>query len=136
MKELGMRYFILLLPCVLAACATMGSNGTISIEAASNGQALAGANCTVNTNAGNWNVITPGTVAVGSASGDLRVVCNKNGYRTSEVIYRPSSPNNSNVGIGIGGGGGRVGVGLGLGIPIGIGGGGYPSRVTVEMNPQ
>ncbi len=131
-----MRYLILLLPITLAACATMGSyNGAIAIETTSAGQALVGANCTVNTLAGNWDVTTPATAPVGSASGDLRVVCNKRGYRTSEVVYRPSSPLNSNVGIGIGGGG-RVGVGLGLGIPVGLGGGSYPSRIAVDMNPQ
>lgn len=131
-----MRYFILLLPFMLSACATTGAgNGAIAIETTSAGQPLAGARCTVSTLAGNWNVITPATAPVGSAGGDLRVICNKNGYRTSEVVYRPSSPVNSNVGIGIGGGG-RVGVGLGLGIPFGLGGGGYPSRIAVEMNPQ
>jgi hypothetical protein len=134
-----MRYLILLLPVVLVACATPGSGSdTILVETSSNGQPLEGANCLVSTNAGSWNATTPATVPVGSASGDLRVVCNKDGYRMSEVIYRPSSPTNSNVGIGIGGGsgGGHVGVGLGLGIPIALGGGYYPSRITVDMNPQ
>jgi hypothetical protein len=132
-----MRYLILLLPLTLAACATTGSgSGAIVIETISAGQALAGANCTVTTLAGSWNVTTPATAPVGGASGDLRVICNKSGYRTSEVVYRPSSPMNSNVGIGIGGGGGRVGMDLGLGIPVGLGGGGYPLRITVEMNPQ
>jgi carbohydrate-selective porin OprB len=132
-----MRYLILLLPVVLVACATPGTgSGMVLVETGSNGQALEGANCLVSTNAGNWNVTTPVTVPVGSASGDLRVTCNKGGYRTSEVIYRPSSPTNSNVGIGIGGGGGHVGVGLGLGIPITLGSGYYPSRITVDMNPQ
>jgi hypothetical protein len=135
-----MRYLILLLPVVLVACATPGSgSGTVLVETGSNGQPLEGAGCLVSTNAGSWNVTTPATIPVGSASGDLRVVCNKDGYRTSEVIYRPSSPTNSNVGIGIGGGGGGhvgVGVGLGLGIPIALGGGYYPSRITVDMNPH
>lgn len=132
-----MRYILLLLPFTVAACATMGpGNGAVAIETTSAGQPLTGAHCTVNTLAGSWNVTTPATAAVGSASGDLRVVCNKPGYRTSEVVYRPSSPLNSNIGIGIGGGGGAVGVGLGLGIPIGLSRGGYPSRVAVDMNAQ
>lgn len=131
-----MRYLILLAPFALAACATTGSgNGMVSIETASNGQALPGASCSVSTGAGSWNVTTPATAPVGSPSGDLRVVCSRNGYRTSEVVYRPSSPMNSNIGIGVGTGG-RVGVGLGFGIPIGLGGGGYPSRVTVDMSRQ
>jgi hypothetical protein len=93
----------------------------------------------VSTNSGNWNVITPAAVNVGGINGDLRVVCNKEGYRTSEMVYKPSgpyAPYGSSVGVGIGGGSGHVGGGVGLSVPIGMGGGrGYPSRVTVDMNP-
>ncbi|MGV3742133.1 MAG: hypothetical protein ACO1NO_07480 [Burkholderiaceae bacterium] len=131
------RVFIGILPLVLAACATTGSdNGNIAIETTAGGQPLPGANCVVTTNAGRWNVVTPASAPVGTASGDLRVLCNKAGYRASEVVYRPSTPSNSNVGVGIGGGSGNVGVGLGFGIPIGLGGGRYPSTITVVMNPQ
>lgn len=132
-----MRRLILLLPIALVACATTGKgDGSISIDTTSNGQAVSGANCTVNTNGGSWNVTTPGTVAVGAANGDLRVVCNKEGYRTSEMIYKPSGPVGSSVGLGVGGGGGNVGVGVGLNFPVRLGGGSYPSQVTVKMNPQ
>ncbi len=132
-----MRHSILLLCFALAACATTGSSGgLITIETASGGQPLPGARCAVSTNAGNWNVTTPATVAVGSANGDLRVTCNKEGYRASEVLYRPSSPVGSGVGVSAGGGGGHVGVGVGLSFPVNLGGGTYPSRVTVDMNPQ
>lgn len=135
-----MRYAISLLFLTLAGCATGGAgNGGVSIETSSGGQALVGANCTVRTGAGQWNVTTPAVAPVGSPSGDLRIVCNKSGYRTSEVVYRPSPAANPNVGLGIGGGSGGhvgVGVGIGLGFPIALGGGGYPSRVTVEMNRQ
>src|SRR4051794_8375402 len=100
-----MRYLILLLPVVIAACATAGSSGgSIAIETFSGGQALAGADCAVSTNGGNWNVLTPAAVTVGSASGDLHVICNKTGYRTSEMILRPSNPLGSSVGLGVGGG--------------------------------
>jgi hypothetical protein len=132
-----MRRLIYVLPFALAACATSGAgNGNIAIETTAGGQSLPGASCTVSTSSGSWNVVTPATAPVGSASGDLRVLCNKSGYRASEVVYRPSTPTNSNVGVGIGGGSGHVGVGLGFGIPIGLGGGRYPSTITVEMNPQ
>lgn len=132
-----MRYLILSLPIALAACATTGSSGgVIAIETTARGQAMAGAHCTVNTGAGSWNVTTPASVTVGSASGDLRVVCNREGFRTSEMIFRPSSPFGSSVGLGVGGGGGNVGVGVGLTFPISLGGGTYPSRVTVDLNPQ
>ncbi len=132
-----MRHLILLLPLVIAGCATTGSSsGVVSIETAWRGQALSGANCAVSTGAGNWNVVTPASVNVGSANGDLRVLCNKAGFRASEVVYRPSSPYGSSMGVGAGGGSGNVGVGVGLSFPISLGGGAYPSRVTVDMNPQ
>jgi hypothetical protein len=134
-----MRYLILLLSLALSACAAppRPGNSNIAIETLSRGQVLTGAECTVNTAAGSWRVISPGSAPVGSAAGDLRVACNKNGYRTSEVIYRPYyGGSNSSFGIGIGGGSGNVGVGLGMGFPIGAGGGAtYPSRIAVEMNP-
>ena len=132
-----MRHLILLLPLAIVGCATTGSNGgVITVETASRGQTLAGANCVVSTASGNWNVVTPASLNIGDASGDLRVLCNKDGYRTSEMVYRPSNPYGSSVGLGVGGGGGNVGVGVGLNFPIRLGGGSYPSRVTVDLNPQ
>lgn len=126
------------LSLAIAACATTGAGrGEIAIDATSRGQPLAGASCTVRTGAGSWNVVTPGVVNVGSAIGDLRVVCDKAGYRTSELVYTPSvGSSGSSVGIGLGGGGSHVGVGVGLSLPISGGSGRYPSRVTIDMNPQ
>lgn len=133
-----MRYLILLLPLALAACATTGSSdGSITIETVSRGQPVQGANCAVTTSAGNWNVTTPATIVVGSSSGDLRVVCDKAGYRTSEMVFKgAASLSGSSVGLGVGGGSGNVGVGVGLNFPIGTNRGTYPSSVTVDMNPQ
>lgn len=132
-----MRHLILLLPLTMAACATTGSSGgVIAIETATRGQAVGGANCVISTASGNWNVITPASVNVGAANGDLRILCNKDGYRTSEAVFRPSSPYGSSMGVGVGGGSGNVGVGVGLNFPVMLGGGSYPSRVTVDLNPQ
>jgi hypothetical protein len=134
-----MRHLILLLPIALVACAATGSGGSgIAIETASKGQAVTGANCVVSTHGGNWTVTTPATVDVGGINGDLRVVCDKAGYRTSESVFKPYSrgPYGSSVGLGVGGGSGNVGVGVGLSVPLGLGGRGYPSRVTVDLNPQ
>lgn len=128
-----------LLTLALVACATTGTGNTITIETAAKGQALPGVNCNVKTNAGNWNIVTPATVALGSANGDLRVVCDKPGYRTSEFVFTPSGyyGSGSSVGIGLGGGGGHVGFGVGLSMPISMGSsGGYPNKVTIDMNPQ
>jgi hypothetical protein len=131
------RRLISMLPLLLAACATTNPGGSISVETRAQGQPLAGANCVVRTGAGNWNVVTPGTVFIGNPIGDLHVVCDKPGYRTSELVYRPSSGySGSGVGVGLGGGSGNVGVGLGLNVPLMLGGGGYPARIIVDMNPQ
>jgi hypothetical protein len=132
-----MRYLSLLFPLALAACATTGSNGgSILVETVAQGQALNGASCSVSTNGGSWSVTTPASVAIGGANGDLRVICNKPGYRTSELILKPSSYANPSMGVGIGGGSGNVGVGLGFSLPIASGGASYPGRITVNMNPQ
>ncbi|RJG05874.1 hypothetical protein D3870_07455 [Noviherbaspirillum cavernae] len=132
-----MRHLILMLPIALVACATTGSSGgNVAIETTANGQSLPGVQCVVNNYNGSWNVTTPATINVGSANGDLRIVCDKEGYRTSEMVFRPSGPLGSSVGLGVGGGGGNVGVGVGLSVPIALGSGGYPSRVTVNLNPQ
>jgi hypothetical protein len=133
-----MRYPVLLMSIALAACATTGpGDDSIALDTYSRGQPLPGANCTVSTASGSWNVVTPATVQVGSASGDLRVVCNKDGYRTSELLFKPAGTSSgSSLGLGVGGGGGHVGVGLGMSVPITLGSRGYPNRVSVELNPH
>ncbi len=134
-----MRYAVLLISLGLAACATPGTDSGVEIQATHAGQAVADAECSVTTDAGSWKVKTPGTAPIGKPSGDLRVVCNKSGYRASEVVYRAtpgSGGSNMSVGIGGGTGGSRVGVGFGFGFPIGQGSSTYPSRIVVEMNPQ
>jgi len=131
---------ILSLGLALSGCATIASdNGRVQIEAVSDSQQLAGARCVVKTDSSRWNVVTPGNVLIVEADGDLHVVCNKPGYRTSEVVYRaPPGLNSPSIGIGATGGSGGIGaVGLGLGanLPLSFGGKekAYPSRVLVEM---
>jgi hypothetical protein len=134
-----MRSLILLSTLALAACATTGTGNSITIETASKGQPLPGVNCAVRTNSGSWNIVTPATVGLGSTNGDLRVLCDKPGYRTSEFVFTPTGHygSGSSVGIGLGGGGGHVGFGVGLSMPVSFGSsGGYPSKVTIDMNPQ
>nr|WP_314626696.1 hypothetical protein [uncultured Noviherbaspirillum sp.] len=141
MKLLG-RLGVVVMTLALAACATPLVSNDISIETASAGQFLPGASCTVQTPEGSFNVMTPATVPVRHATGDLRVVCNRPGFRTSEVLYRGMGYGGYNgyggpsVGLGLGGGGGNVGFGLGLGFPIGgIRNNSGPSRIVVEMTP-
>jgi len=124
------------LALAVGACATSPVSNDLGIETASAGQFLPGANCTVQTAEGSFNVVTPATVPVRNTPGDLRVVCNRQGYRTSEVLYRGLGYGGPGVGLGLGGGGGNAGFGLGLGFPIGgAGNNNAPSRVVVEMTP-
>jgi hypothetical protein len=126
-----------LLASLLGACATgAGNDGKINIVSASNGNEFAGANCVVNTNSQTWNIVTPATLTIGNANGDLHIVCRKAGYRTSELILPPYGQSGSSVGLGMGGGSGNVGVGLGFSLPISTGGGYYPARVMITMHPQ
>lgn len=129
---------VLSLSLLLGACATGGQgDGRVSITTATNGQEFAGANCVVMTSAGSWNITTPATLQLGNVNGELRIVCNRFGYRTSELRLPPyGQASGSNVGVGLGGGSGGVGVGLGFSLPIMSGGGGYPPRVVVNMYPQ
>lgn len=140
-----MRVYAALVALVVAGCASNDvatrHSGNVAIDTVSNGQVLAGAQCVVTNLSGRWELSTPGVVALGAPSGDLRVVCSKPGYRTSEFVYRPapySAPGNPNVGIGVGGGSGNVGVGLGFNFPVGGSRhrAAYPERIAVQMHPQ
>lgn len=128
---------VMVAPFLLGACATgAGNDGRVSIVTASNGSEFAGANCVVNTNSQTWNIVTPATLMIGNANGDLHVICSKFGYRTSELILPPYGQSGSSVGLGMGGGSGNVGVGLGFSLPISTSGGYYPARVMVTMRAQ
>lgn len=132
------RFLVPAILLALGACATSNpGSGAILIETTGNRQLLTGANCVASNNNGSWTFVSPATVNVGSASGDLRVVCSKPGYRTSEYVFRPTSQGSgASIGLGLGGGGGRVGGGVGLSMPIGgLGGGSYPPRITLDMSP-
>lgn len=132
-----MRYQVLWLSLALAACATTGQDQRgILIETAVRGQPVDGTSCTVSTAAGNWSVVTPAVVDVGEPSGDLRVVCNREGFRTAETIHRAYTPGGgATVGFGIGGGSHHSGASIGMSVPVGGRGADYPSRIRVDMNP-
>lgn len=135
-----MRCRYLLLPLMLTGCAAPApNNGRITIDSVAGGQPLPGADCIVSTYRGNWNVVTPASIPAAGLNGELRIICDRPGYRRSEVIYRPAPGTGaglSQLGIGIGGGSGNVGVGLGMGVPLGGAGSVYPPYIAVEMTPQ
>jgi hypothetical protein len=134
------RVSIILTSLLLTACAGLTTfSGKVAILTTAKSQPLAGATCQVDTGAGSWIIQTPGMAQVGQPIGDLRVVCNKAGFRTSEVIYRhPSSAGRaSHVGVGVAGGsgGGGMGISLGMGFPMSGWGSDYPEQVVVDMSP-
>jgi uncharacterized membrane protein YfcA len=90
------------------------------------------------TGSGSWNIVTPATLQLGEANDELRIICNRAGYRTSEVRLPPyyGQASGSSMGVGLGGGSGGVGVGFGFSMPIMTGGGRYPPHVVVNMYPQ
>ena len=134
------------LPVLLGACSSTPKRpeGQIDILTTAQGQPLSGADCTVETGGGSWRVVTPAVSEVGQARGDLRVVCNRAGFRTSEVQIRGGGsgyvPGSTRVGLGIGGGtwGRHSGVGISLGFGFPLSGGSsqrYPTQVVVDMTP-
>ena len=143
LSRLSWRIFVLPALMLLSACVTTPPfDGRVEILSTARDQPLDGADCVVTTDAGSWTVQTPGYAAVGEVNGDLRVVCNKAGYRTSEVIHRNSGAGRQSgaprVGVGIVGGSGGysgAGVSLGIGLPLAGMRSDYPSRVTVDMTP-
>ncbi|MET0962599.1 MAG: hypothetical protein ABWY05_07230 [Noviherbaspirillum sp.] len=122
-----------MLVLTLGACAIAPAGNELAIETVSAGQPLAGANCTVQTVEGSFNIVTPAAVPARNIRGDLRVVCDKQGYRSSEVLYRGLGYGGA-TSFGAAGGSGNVGFGLGLGFPLG-GAASAPARVLVEMTP-
>jgi hypothetical protein len=128
---------VLALAAMLGACASAPVSNDVIFETVSRGQPLPDASCLVQTIEGSARISTPARLPLRNTQGDLRVVCDKPGFRTSEVLYRAGlygAPAGS-VGLGVASGG-SVGVGLGFGLPIGgPGPAGIPERVLVEMNP-
>lgn len=141
-------FLSLSLSALLCGCASAPQRpeGQIEILTTAQGTPLSGAECTVETASGSWKVVTPATANVGEPRGDLRVICNRAGYRSSEVQVRvPGSgyvPGSTRVGVGIGGGtwGSHSGLGISLGFGFPLGGNSsrarYPAQVLVDMTPQ
>lgn len=77
------------LALLLGGCASTASVPRILVETAARGQPLAGVACTAVIGTQRWDLTTPATIVVGDASGELRIVCNMAGFRTSELIFRP-----------------------------------------------
>jgi hypothetical protein len=134
-----------MLVTLLVSCASQPSPpaGQLQVLSTAQGKPLTGAVCVVSNLSGSWNVQTPATVEVGEPKGDLRVVCEHPGYRSSEVIYRIPGGTVSNSGtrvsVGVGGGSfgsaSGMGVSMGIGLPLGSVRQRYPAQLTVDLTP-
>ena len=129
-----------LLPLWLGACAVAppGQPG-ILLETAVRGQPVAGATCAASIGPVHWDVTTPAVLALGDARGELRIVCEKPGFRTSELIFRSDSGGSfgaaSGVSAGFGSGVYGSGLGLGLSFPLGGTAAHFPKRLVIDLNP-
>ena len=142
--KLTLQLAALVVSVALAACANQPQRpvGQIEIATTAQGKALDGAECVARTLSGSWSLQSPGIVNVGEPNGDLHVVCNHPGYRSSEVIIRAPAggpgTGGSHVSVGVGGGFGGYssgGVSLGFGFPILPARPQYPAKVVVDLTP-
>ena len=124
-----------------SGCATVApSEPGITIETVARGRPLEGAACTATIDVLRWDVTTPAVLAVGGAGGELRIVCDYPGFRTSELVFRPAVYSGSGLSAGVGFGtfGSGSGFSLGLGFPLGFSSARpaaqYPKRLVIEMN--
>ena len=131
------RLLILIAPLLLSACASTSGGGSMLVETTYRGNVLPGAHCVLSSGATSWTVQTPASVYLGDLRGDLHVLCDKPGYRNSELIVRSGGALlGPNVALGVAGGSGHGGIGLGMRFPLILGSAGYPGRIAVEMTPQ
>ncbi len=135
------RFLSFFIVCMMSACSTLPPySGKIAISTTSLSLPVTGASCEVRTDAGKWTIITPAIAPVGQIAGDLHVVCELQGYRTSEVIFRSGARGlqSSRVTVGAAGGsggGGGMGLSIGFGLPLGDTQFSYPNEIVVDMTP-
>lgn len=121
---------------LLGGCATNGiQQQSVLIETRSEGRALEGTKCELQTASRTLEIAPPAAVALNPEDGNLTVVCNKPGYRTAELQYRVQGAGRSGMGVQVGGGSG--GVGVGLSFPIGRRAiEPYPSQLSIDMTAE
>ena len=110
--------------CVMGCTTTAPDIPGVLIETAARGQPLTGVACTAVIDNTRWDMVTPAMISLGDARDALRIVCNHAGYRTSELIFRPTSMSAA------------ASPGHGDGLPLygGSIGARYPKRLTIDMN--
>lgn len=124
------------LPVFLTGCVSTspGEQG-ILLETAAQGQPITGASCVATIGTLRWDVTTPAVLAVGGARGELHIVCNQPGFRTSELIFHPETNATSGGSASFGSGGYGSGFGLSIGFPLSSAAAPYPKRLVIDLNP-
>jgi hypothetical protein len=124
-------YLVLISPVILiqfgCASITGSRNQPISVTTSHEGTPIAGSNCNLVNDKGNWYVRTPGSVMIQKAYGDLSVSCKKEDSHVGATIFK-SSAEGATWGNIVAGGiiGYAVDAGTGAGFS-------YPPTLNVEM---
>ncbi|MGH7154811.1 MAG: hypothetical protein ACREF3_12865 [Acetobacteraceae bacterium] len=104
-----------------------GTNQSLSVDTTSQGQELAGAQCSLTNNKGTWFVTTPGTVTVHRSYDAMNVKCTDTGYAPAIT-----TSNSSTKGMAFGNilFGGLIGAGVDMSTGAAYD---YPVLITVPM---
>ena len=111
----------------VAGCASIIKGSTAAINVTS--PPVTGANCTLTSSQGNWQVTTPASVTVERSKEDIQIRCTKEGYQEASAII-PSNFEGWTVGNLIFGGIIGVGVDAATGAMNN-----YPKAFQVPMTP-
>jgi len=124
-------YLALISPVILTqfGCASItGSrNQPISVTTSHEGAPIAGSNCNLVNDKGNWYVRTPGSVMIQKAYGDLSVSCKKDDSHVGATIFKSSAEGATWGNIVAGG---LIGYAVDAGTGAGFS---YPPTLNVEM---
>ncbi len=119
---------ILALVWCATGCSTLVSsnNQTVTVKAMHENREIDGSKCTLTNSKGQWTTVTPQSINIRKAFGDLTVECRKSQATGSKVVK--SSAEGSTFGNII------IGGGVGALVDAGTGNGySYPDSIVVDM---
>lgn len=129
LKKVFVQLFAVLALISASGCATVVSSGSqkINVKTTAQGQEVKGARCELKNDKGAWKVVTPASVEVGKAFGELNLLCKKPGFEDGTLVVK-SSTSGSNFGNLI------LGGAVGFIVDAKSGNGyKYPELLTVEL---
>ena len=93
MKLVLKMCFLVMASLLIHGCAstTSGKNQSLSVVTIFEGEQVVDAACTLTNDSGVWYVKTPGSAFIKKSSGDLSVMCKKNGVQASGTFPSSSS---------------------------------------------